>query len=267
MKSVTAVLAVLMVLWTVGAARAGVVVEEQEVVTKGGTPAAPQNRTVMIQGNKQKLVMTRESVVTDLDKGMVTMMDTSTKSYVELPFPPQGQMAAMMAGAGGSTLSFKKTGNRKKMVGYSCEEYTGTGRMMGSVYTVTGCFSSDAPGARDFDAFQKTMQVKVKGTPMAMGGEIPNGVPLVLDSVSKSTKVQIPGMPPDQTAKLNEELAKRPPMTTVTTVTKITSKKLPAETFEVPAGYQKQEVRMGPPPGASGGPPASGSGSEEKVPE
>ncbi len=264
MKSVIAALAALMMLWMASAASAGVVVEEQETVNKGGAAAAPENRTLMIQGNKQKLVMTKETVVTDLDKGMVTMMDPSTRSYVELPFPPQGPMAAMMAGAGGSKLSFKKTGSRKKIAGYSCEEYTGSGRMMGSEYTVTGCFSNKAPGADDFDAFQKTMQDKVKGTPMAMGGEVPDGVPLVLNSTSKSTKVQIPGMAPDQAAKLNEMLAKRPPMTTSTTVTKITAQELPADTFVVPAGYQKQEVKMGPAPG---GPPPSGGAPPQKVPE
>jgi hypothetical protein len=69
-------------------------------------------------------------------------------------------------------------------------------------------------------------------------------------------------MPADQAAKLNEMLAKRPPMTTSTTVTKITAQELPADTFVVPAGYQKQEVKMAP-----GGPPPSGGAPTQKVPE
>lgn len=257
--------ATMLLMLAAGAAHAGVVVEEQEIVNRGTGQPQTHNRTVMIEGNKQKMVMDRETVVTDLDKGVMYMLDPQHKTYLELPFPPHGRMAAMMAGAGASTLNFKKTGSRATVAGYSCDEYNGTGNMMGNQYTVKGCFSTKAPGSADFTAFQRKMEVKVKGTPMEMTGSIPDGVPLKLDSRTKLTHVSVPGMSPEQAAKLNQMLAGRPPVVTETTVTKIASRSLTADTFTVPAGYTKQEMRMPQTPSGGGAPPEGAPNT--KVPE
>jgi hypothetical protein len=149
-----------------------------------------------------------------------------------------------------STLSFKKTGAASKTIsGYSCEQYSGAGSMMGNQYSVTGCFSNKAPGAGDFNAFQKTMAAKVKGTAMAMQGQVPDGVPIQLDSTTKITNFSMPGMSPEQSAKLKTMLANRPPVVSKTTVQQIASKNLPADTFTVPDGFTKEEM----PSGAAGG--------------
>ena len=74
-------------------------------------------------------------------------------------------------------------------------------------------------GAEEFAAFEKHMADKLKSTGTPTGnGEIPGGVPLALDSTMKMGKVNIPGMAPEQAAKINEMMAKRPPVTTSTTV-------------------------------------------------
>lgn len=117
--------------------------------------------------------------------------------------------------------------------------------MMGNQYSVTGCFSNKAPGAGDFNAFQKTMAAKVKGTAMAMQGQVPDGVPIELDSTTKITNFSMPGMSPEQSAKLKTMLANRPPVVSKTTVQQIASKDLPADTFTVPAGFTKQEMPNG----------------------
>jgi hypothetical protein len=262
MKTIAAACAALMLLMiAAGVGFAGVVVHEQEVVRRGNGQPATHERTVMIQGNKQKMVTDKETVVTDLDNGMMYMLDPASKTYLELPFPPRGRMAAMMAGAGTSSLSFKKTGGHQTIAGYSCENYAGDGDMMGNKYSVKGCFSTKAPGASDFTNFQKEMQEKVKGTPMEMSGSVPDGVPLKLESTTKLTHVSVPGMSPDQTAKLNQMLANRPPVVTDTTVTRIASENLSPETFAIPAGYKKQEFKMPRSSAPSAPPPGS------KVPE
>jgi len=232
------------------AAHAGVVVTEQEVIDQGTGSPVTHSRTVMIQGNKQKMVTDRAQVVTDLDNGTMYLMNPVKKQYVEVPFPPQGPMAQIMSQRM-STLSFKKTGGSKTVSGFACQEYTGAGSMMGNEYTVTGCFSTKAPGASDFDAFQKTMANKVKGTAMAMKGEVPDGVPIELDSTTKMTNFSMPGMSPDQAAKLKQMFAKRPPVVSKTTVIKIASKELSADTFKVPSDFSKQEMPAG---GPMGGP-------------
>ena len=72
---------------------AGVVVTEQEVIDQGNGHPVTRNRTVMIQGNKQKMVTDRAQVVTDLDNGKMYLINPEKKQYVEMPFPPQGPMA------------------------------------------------------------------------------------------------------------------------------------------------------------------------------
>jgi capsule polysaccharide export protein KpsE/RkpR len=99
-----------------------------------------------------------------------------------------------------------------------------------------------------------------------MTGRVPDGVPLKIDSTRKITHVSMPGMSPEQAAKVNQMLAKRPPTVTHMTVTKVRTEKLTAASFAPPAGYQKQEMRM---PGMGGmSKPGTGAGtSSNKVPE
>ncbi|MGC2304676.1 hypothetical protein, partial [Candidatus Binatus sp.] len=72
-------------------------------------------------------------------------------------------------------------------------------------------------------------------------------------------KVSIPGMAPEQAAKINEMMAKRPPVTTSTMVEKIETKKLAESDFALPSDYTKREL-PGPgsmmKPGAMKMPPA-----------
>jgi hypothetical protein len=247
MKKIICAAAALLMLAGAGAAYAGVVVDEQQTVDHGDGKPVSHSRTVMIQGNKQKSVMEggSQTIVTDLDNGTMTMINAQRKSYVEMPFPPTGQMAAMMQTQGASSMSFKKTGTHQTIAGYRCDDYIGDGNMGASKVSVKGCFSKTAPGAADFTAFQKKMAAKTKGTPMAMMGQVPDGVPLKIDSTSKITHVAMPpGMSPDQAAKINDMLAKRPPTVTHMTVTKVRTEKLAAASFAPPVGYQKQEMRM-----------------------
>jgi hypothetical protein len=77
-------------------------------------------------------------------------------------------------------------------------------------------------------------------------------------------------MSPEQSAKLKQMMANRPPVVSKTTVTQIASKDLPADTFTVPAGFTRQEM---PSAGAGGGMSHMGGGSapasapSQKVPE
>lgn len=67
----------------------------------------------------------------------------------------------------------------------------------------------------------------------------------------KMGHVSLPGMAPDQAAKINEMMAKRPPVVTSTLVEKIESKKLTDADFAVPADFTKRELpAQGPGPGA-----------------
>jgi hypothetical protein len=274
MKTISAIFTASLFLLVSAAAHAGVVLQETETIDRGNGKPETQDRTVMVQGNKQKTVTARSQVVIDLDKGSMYVINPGSKAYVEMAFPPAGKMGQMMAQRM-AAMDFQKTGKHSTVAGYPCDEYTGGGDMGNGTYNVVGCFSKSAPGAADFTAFQKQMADKLKGG-NGSKANIPGGVPLEVTSTSKMTSFSMPGISADQAAKIKDMLAKRPPVTNKTVVNKVTVQDIAESDFAIPAGYQKQEMpssnRMmgGPAPGGSSGgassmqgmsgPPASSSG-------
>jgi hypothetical protein len=242
MRKLTALVAAMTLAMSALPAAAGVVITQKQHVTSG-TNARDAEQTISVQGNKQKMVTERHTIITDLDKGMMYVLDPKTKTYFELAFPPQGQMAAVMASSTAGAMNFKKAGTTREVAGYKCTDYDGGGHMMAGTYTVKECFSTTAPGAEEFAAFEKKMADKLKSAGTVEGnGEVPGGMPLALDSSMKMGNVNVPGMAPEQAAKINEMMAKRPPVQTSTVVEKIETKKLAASDFAIPDGYTKREL-------------------------
>ncbi|MDB5107257.1 MAG: hypothetical protein JWM69_198 [Candidatus Binatus sp.] len=269
MRKLTALLAGATLAFTALPAVAGVLITQKQNVTNG-TNTRDTEQTVMVQGNKQKMVTERHTIITDLDKGMMYVIDPKEKTYFEIEFPPKGQMAAMMAASAAAAMNFKKADSTREIAGYKCHDYNGGGHMMAGDYTIKECFSKDAPGAAEFATFEKNMASKLKGAGANSppGGEMPDGVPLASDSSMKMGNVSIPGMSPEQAAKINQMMAGRPPVVTKTVVTKIEAKKLDTDTFAIPSGFTKKELPQGPAGGGmggmhmaapkAGGPPAAG---------
>jgi hypothetical protein len=244
-------------------AAAGVVITQKQHVTSG-TNTRDSEQTISVQGNKQKMVTDRHTIITDLDKGMMYVIDPKTKTYFQIDFPPQGQMATVMASSTAAAMNFKKAGTTRDVAGYKCADYDGGGHMMAGTYTVKECFSTTAPGSQEFATFEKHMADKLKSSGTEATGMIPPGMPLALDSSMKMGTVNIPGMAPEQAAKINEMMAKRPPVQTSTVVEKVETKKLAESDFAIPDGFTKKDLpapgamRMGQPkPGAMMSVPAA----------
>jgi hypothetical protein len=269
MRKLTALVAGLTLATAAIPATAGVVIQQKQHVTSG-TNSRDQEQTISVQGNKQKMVTEKHTIITDLDAGKMYVLDPKSKTYFEIAFPPQGQMAAMMAAGRDASMNFKKAGTSREIAGYKCTDYDGGGHMMQGDYTVKECFSTTAPGAAEFAAFEKNMTDKLKsaGTTTA-NGVVPGGVPLALDSTMKMGKVNIPGMAPDQAAKINEMMAKRPPVVMNQMVEKIEVKKLAEADFALPPDYTKKDLpapggmmmkpgamKMAPPPAGAPSPAA-----------
>jgi hypothetical protein len=245
-----------------GIARAGVVIDEQVTTSQSGGAPVVHSRELMVQGHKEKMVSEHNTLVIDLDKGTMMLVDPNQKIYAEIPFPPHrspnspGQQL---------DLNFQKTGKSTKVLDYGCDEYSGAGKTLMASVSTSGCFSTSAPGAAEFTEFTKAMSSKLKGE-QAMAGKMPNGIPLTMDSTRTiNPGFTVPGMAPEQAARFKEMMAKQGPQTTKTVVTKIAERDLPADTFEAPAGYQRRNMGGpggGPPPGAP-----SASSSTKKVPE
>src|ERR1700690_502220 len=113
-------------------AAAGVVVTETETMVSGhpgGQPQQPRQRTVMIEGNKEKMIIDGgRSIITDLDKGTMQILDPAQKSYFETPFPPRGMMGQAIGGPSMHASEFTKTGKTRTIAGYKCEDYNGAGK-------------------------------------------------------------------------------------------------------------------------------------------
>jgi hypothetical protein len=242
MRKLTALVAATTLALSALPAMAGVVITQKQHVTSG-TNSRDAEQTISVQGNKQKMVTERHTIITDLDKGSMYVLDPKAKTYFQIPFPPKGQMAMMMASSTAAAMNFKKAGTTREVAGYKCTDYDGGGHMMAGTYTVKECFSTSAPGAAEFAAFEKSMAEKLKSAGATeASGEVPGGMPLALDSSMKMGNVSVPGMSAEQAAKINEMMAKRPPVTTTTTVEKIENKKLAASEFEVPGDYTKRDL-------------------------
>jgi hypothetical protein len=250
MRKLTALVAGMTLALSALPASAGVVITQKQHITSG-TNTRDSEQTISVQGNKQKMVTERHTIITDLDNGKMYVLDPKTKTYFEIEFPPKGQMAAMMAASTNAAMNFKKAGTSRDIAGYKCSDFNGGGHMMSGDYTIKECFSTTAPGAEEFAAFEKSMADKLKSAGTSTGnGEVPGGVPLALESTMIMGKVNIPGMAPEQAAKINEMMAKRPPINTSTVVEKIESKKLADADFAVPSDFAKKDL---PGPGAGPG--------------
>jgi hypothetical protein len=246
MRKLTALLAATTFALSALPAAAGVVIKQKQHVTNGQN-SRDSEQTIMVQGNKQKMVTERHIVVTDLDKGMMYVIDPTAKSYFEIEFPPKGQMASMMAASAAAAMNFKSAGKSREIASYKCNDYKGGGHVMAGDYTVTECFSKEAPGAKEFGAFEKNMASKLKGAgATAASGETPEGIPLSSDSTMKMGSVSIPGMSPEQTAKINQMMANRPPVVTSTVVEKVEAKNIADSEFTVPAGFAKRDLPSAP---------------------
>ncbi|MBV8451200.1 MAG: DUF4412 domain-containing protein [Deltaproteobacteria bacterium] len=266
MKKFASVLTAVIIMVLATIASAGVIIDEQQVIDQPNGNKVTRSRTVMIEGDKQKSIIENEnrSVITDLGKGTMMMVDGTRKTYIEFPFPPKGEGMAAMQGTVSPTIRFKKTGGHDKIIGYSCDEYSGAGTVGGNSVSMTGCFSDSAPGASEYRNFQREMADKVKGTSMANMGQIPQGVPLRLTITTTLGNLPTAGMSPDQAGKLNQMLTHHQ-FVTDTTVSKISIRNLPADSFQAPSGYQQQQ----PPPmlGGMGASPPMPPPPPNKVPE
>ncbi|HZO80570.1 MAG TPA: DUF4412 domain-containing protein [Candidatus Binataceae bacterium] len=250
-----------------GAAHAGVVIDEQVTNSQANGPSVTHTRELMVQGHKEKLVSERNSVVIDLDKGTMILIDPGQKVFAEMPFPPHTMMAANTSSE--LNLNFKKTGKQSKVIGYSCSEYAGAGKTMIAAVTTTACFSNSAPGAAEFSEFTKAMAKRLQAA-KAMAGAMPDGIPLTMVSTrTMSGDFAIPGLPSAQATRLKEMMAKQGPQTTKTEVIKVATRELPADTFQAPAGYERRGAPPAPTMPKAGNPGTAGARTAPpiKVPE
>ncbi|MGO9801049.1 MAG: hypothetical protein ACLPQ0_16450 [Candidatus Binatus sp.] len=118
----------------------------------------------IIQGHKEWIFSSEEqfepisqatyAAVDDLDKGVRTNIYYGDKTY-DVEKPP---WATPYAGGHPYCVAVKPTGRFRKVAGYSCEEYKGTGEstLWGPMPEVD-CVSHNAPGVREYNQFMSLL--------------------------------------------------------------------------------------------------------------
>lgn len=219
-------------------ASAGVVISEDVVISDNAGREHRSERTVMLQGNKEKVVTPDRVIITDLDAGKMYVLAPALKRAAQIALPPTGRIATILARLG-MFVGYQKSSGGGKVAGYECQNYAGgetTGR---TKLEATQCVASAAAGAAEYVAFRKGLADKLKGSTLAIKGDIPDGIPVSSTLSISFIPFPIPkDFPPEQAAKIKESNAKAKPLITSAKVTKIQVKDLPADTFVVPADYK-----------------------------
>jgi len=245
MRLKTALLGAAIALAAATSARAGVVIEQDQSQSMGDK-SRTMHQTIMVEGNKQKIINDKVTIITDLDAKKRYRIDDRTKSYRAMDFPPTHVPPHAAAGTT-STLEYKKSGNTRTVANQKCQEYTGAGQVTQGDFTLTECFSTSAPGAAEFTAFTKKEAAAMKDMPMGgLSANQPDGIPMQLESSAKLGRFNMTNIPKEQQDKILKMLAARPPVITKTVVTSVVAKDIPNDAFEVPAGYTEKAMTMMP---------------------
>ena len=241
MKFTVAAAAAIVLALAATTASAGVVITQD--VTASNQPAGRKTeQTIMIQGHMQKLIDGDREYITDLDAGKMYFVMPAKKAYMDIPFPPVTGPQRMIAREE-LPLGLKKTARKDNVAGYACQDYTTVKPVAQSSIRVTQCIASDAPGAKEFAAYQKAMAAKFKGTARAPGGDLPDGIPVLTITARFVNRLKpSPKMPPEIAAKMEAAMAKIKPFVVTAKVTKIEQKDLPADTFVVPKDYAESKA-------------------------
>ena len=221
-----------------GQAPTGIVITEVETSASGQTGAQSHtyHRTLMIEGNRQKMVTEGgRSVIIDLDQGTLETIDAASRSYTVMPYPIPGKMGG---GPVSSDFEFVKTGGSERIAGYGCEMYSGKRKLGRSEVSVTTCISSEAPGAAEFTTFQNHLRAKLAAvsSPMMLA-RLPDGIPLAQSTVTRM--IGITDLTPQAAANLRKPDAGRA-LVIKTEVTSVRAVKIADSEFEIPSGYTRR---------------------------
>ena len=218
-------------------AKAGMVIEQRITVGAPGAPGPVRNRTLMLQGDKEKFQV-REgiSVVIDANDRTVMLLDETHKTYHELPFARV--IGSSLDPNSPLYLAFKTTDKTHELLGFKCRDYAGARYRGPLMAATTACFSTDAPSSAEFTHFvQSTVR---RATQFGGSISLPSGVPLIIELTRGINHSFVPAdVSKEEAERFRSRIAKIPPQITRVEVTKIESKQLSPEVFTIPTGYSR----------------------------
>jgi hypothetical protein len=211
---------------------AGVVMSETSFANGLDSEIASQDKTVYVQGNKQKVESGNIATITDLDKNVIYIIDKDHQVYSEMPLQTLGSAQPDII-HGEAILT--RTGETRVVANHPCNEYRAVKGNKAERVTISACVSANAPGAKEMAEFDRKMVARLSGHKSdRSGGNDTAGLMLEKQSVLTFRVPDPSRSNAYQTASLLAE----------TRVNKILLKPLPPGTFEPPKGYSKLQDRQ-----------------------
>jgi hypothetical protein len=206
---------------------AGVIMSET-AITSGPIGHIAQQRTIYIQGNKQRVDTADVQTITDLDKRLIYIVDKKDREYVEESLQT-GSGAYPQSGVTEiDSIVLKRTGETQLIAYQRCHEYRGIRADQNGHVTVSACVSNGGPGVREIAKFNREMISQITGSKVRNPTEeATSGIMLEKQSV---VELRRPYM---------SRHHRGAPMTMKSKIDDIKLEQLPAEMFMPPKGFNK----------------------------
>ena len=229
---------------------AGVVMTETSTTSGPTGETSSLDRTVYVQGNKQKVERSGVTTITDLDNSIIYIIDNKDRAYTEVPLHALGSSEQADArgeiiepfeniepgGARAETVQLNKTGETRVIADHPCNEYRASQGNKLERVTISACVSTSAPGAKEVSEFERKMAVRLSGREsQRLSGN--DSAMLMLEKQSVLS-FRVPDLSRHQAYRTGSLLAK-------TRVNQIQAKTLSAATFKPPKGFSKMQNRPG----------------------
>ena len=229
---------------------AGVVMSETSTTSGPTGETSSLDRTVYVQGNKQKVERSGVTTITDLDNSTIYIIDNKDRAYTEVPLHALG--SSEQADARGEiiepfeniepgyarreTVQLSKTGETRRIADHPCNEYRASEGNKLELATISACVSTSAPGTKEVSEFERKLAVRLSGreSERLRGND---SAMLVLEKQSVLS-FRVPDLSRHQTYRTGSLMAK-------TRVNEIQVKMLSAATFKPPKGFSKLQNRPG----------------------
>ena len=222
------------VLASAGTLCAGVVMTETSTTSGPTGETSSLDRTVYVQGNKQKVERSGVTTITDLDNSIIYVIDNKHRAYTEVPLHALG--SSEPGEARGETIQLSKTGETRVIADHPCNEYRASQGNKLERVTISACVSTNAPGAKEVLEFERKMASRLSGRESErLSGN--DSAMLMLEKQSVLS-FRVPDPSRHQAYRTGSLLAK-------TRVNEIQVKTLAAATFKPPKGFSKLQNQPG----------------------
>jgi hypothetical protein len=220
-----AIAAVLLVPASAGTLFAGVVMAETSTAHDANGKTFSVDKTIYVQGNKQKVERKDLTTVTDLDKSVIYIIDKNARVYTETPLqvlsPAQPQS---------ETIQLSKTGETRVIAHQPCDEYRSIEGNKLEWVTISLCVSTGAPGAKEVTQFENKIDARLSGVKSERSARDETA------SLMLEKKSVLSFLVPDPSSRQSYRTAS---LVVATRVNKIQLETLSPETFKPPTGYSK----------------------------